>query len=225
MPVRDLLPGSARVLLLAGRALAGRALAGRALAGRALAGWAGAGRTCTVHGPVRPPRLGQEHRYGTAWNASALGSWPKLGRGGLPAIGGAHQPQPSRSLSPRWLCHRVLAAELAAHAAACRGPPSAGRQDGREQQRGGDGGDPGPHDDRGHDGGGVEEMPERPAEHQQRDDHDDRQPGRWPGITDHRQPLRSGVIEVGRAPLPSHSCIPQPGRKVKPQRRLDVSAA
>jgi hypothetical protein len=68
-------------------------------------------------------------------------------------------------------------------------------------------------------------MTDGPGEHQPRDHHDGRQPGRRSGITDHGQPRFASVpSRVGRAPLPSYSCIAQSERKVKTQRRPDVCA-
>jgi hypothetical protein len=143
-------------------------------------------------------------------------------RAGFVAVGGGHQPEPSRRPG-----HGVLAAELAVHAAADRGSPVPGRGEGGENQRRGDGRAAGSRQDRDENGRGVKEMTDRMAEHEQGDDQEGREPARGPGITDHGQPRLAAFfpLRVGRAPLPSYTWIAQLSRKVKTLCRLAVNAA
>jgi hypothetical protein len=143
-------------------------------------------------------------------------------RARLAAVGGVHQPEPSRRRG-----HGVLAAELAAHAAAGRGSPVPGRGEGGENQRRGDGRAAGSRQGRDEDGRGVKEMTDRVAEHQQGDDQEGREPARGPGITDHGQPRFAAFFRrgFGRAPLPSYTWIAQLSRKVKTLCRLALNAA
>jgi hypothetical protein len=70
-------------------------------------------------------------------------------------------------------------------------------------------------------------MTDRPAEDDQGDDQEGREPARGPGITDHGQPRYSWVLpsRIGRAPLPSYTWIAQLSRKVKTLRQQLVNGA
>ena len=204
------------------------------LAHRDAGGAAGLARA--VDGLVRPPRRGRAAagdlvgagRTGRSHRRHGEQDWHRTGGRLAPAPGsarasenlprraavrGGHQPGP-----PPLLRHGVLAAELAGHAPAGRGPPTAGGHEGREGQRRGHGRADGRHRHRHHEGRGVEEVTDRPREDQPRDDEDGRQPDRGAGITDHGQPLFARVpSRGGRASLPANSYIAQMGGKVKTQ--------
>jgi len=151
--------------------------------------WRGPGGAGRGHGEERGDRTG-----GYPARPTGMARLAGLGR---PAVRGRHQPEPRRPLR-----HGVLAAEPAAHAAAVGGPPSAGRDEGRDDERRGHGRAGGCRRHRQRQGRGAEEVADRPGEHQPGNRHDSRQPGRRASITDHGQPLfacRRGVA-VRRCP-------------------------
>ena len=165
---------------------------------------------------------------GSGRGAACSGSGrPVVGPGSWrPAVHGGYQPEPSARPCHGGPRHGVLAAELTAHAAAGRSPPAADGHEDHEGQRRGHHRTGGGHRHRHHQGRVVKVVSDGPGEHQPCDEHDNRQPTRRAGITDHGLPLFAGVpSRGGRASLPSYSCIAQLSGKVKTQCRPDVSAA
>ena len=160
------------------------------------------GRSGSIRRPVRPP--GRAHVAPGRAHVAPGRAHVAPGRAGAvrghnrAALYHAHEQQP-----PRLLGHGVLAAKLATHAPARYRSPPPDRQERRERHRRGRRRAPHGHRERDHQRRRIEEMPDRPAEHQEDHQKECRHPARRPGVTDHGQPLIACVpSRVGRAPLP-----------------------